>query len=187
MLVLLPVAFAACSSKQNSATTTSRADSVIVSLEGISDFKINMREKAVEKLLKRKLALPNISSPAGDMYLDTVFCKYKDIDYKLVFTKESQSDSSVIISLSEATSQSPLLKTHSGIGIGDDIHKIIDAYSDDYRIEIMPGYNYNDNPPTRIKSKSSIWLSNNKSDKTIIFHMDNNKVESISVSVAEDD
>ena len=175
---------AACSSKNNSSGGASDPNAITVSTKGIGDLKVGMKKETVEKLLKHKIMLPHLSADSPGFYIDTVTCKYKDIDYTLLFSKEWQeSDSSTFVKVSQVGSHSPLLKTPSGIGIGDDVCKIAGTYADD-RISIMPVYDYKGKEPVRIKGKSEVWLSlpDEASEKVIIFYMNNNKVESMAVT-----
>jgi len=181
---ILLLAAAACSSKTSHTNTTD--NSITVSLKGIGDLKIGMKRESVEKLLKHKLALPQLSPDSTNNYFDTTSCKYKDIDYTLGFTKEWQEDSSYIIKLSQVSSHSLLLKTPSGIGTGDDLCKIGAAY-EEHRISVTPTFDYTGNKPVRIKGKSEITLFDNDSNNAITFYMNNNKVEGMEVMFYEGD
>jgi hypothetical protein len=186
-LVILLFTLAACSSKKDPVSTGDNHNAVIVSMNGVGDLKIGMKRESVEKLLKHKLPLPLLLADSTDGYdVDTVSCKYKDIDYTLMFRKEPQEDSSFITKLYEISSRSPILKTPSGVGIGDDLCKITSAY-EDRRIEIMPSYDYTGGRSVRIKGKSEVTLYDLHNDNVIIFSMNGVKVESMKVAIYEGD
>ena len=183
-VIFLLLAAAACSSKTNH--TNAPDNAITVSMKGIGDLKIGMKKESVEKMLKHKLVLPRLSPDSVNNYIDTVACKYKDIDYTLTFTREWQEDSSYITKLSTVSSNSPLLKTPSGIAIGDDLCKIAGAY-EDHRINVSPTYDYTGYKPVRTKGKSTITLYDNDSENAITFYMNNNKVEGMDVAFYEGD
>ena len=183
LVISLISAFAACGSKNNVAGSDS--NSVIVSMNGIGDLKIGMKKESVEKLLKRKITLPHLTQDSNNIYVDTVSCNYKGIECMVVFTKELLGDTSAGIRVSEIKSSSPLLKTRSGISVGDDKIKIVNTY-DGYSMTITPDIDYGKTPPFRSKTKSTIWLSDNGgSDNVIVFYLESNKVEGISVHFFE--
>jgi len=192
-LIILLFAAAACSSPNDtpgvSVSPKAKTDSIAVSTKGIGDLKIGMKKETVEKLLKHKVATPNLSVDSPAIYRDTVTCTYKGEDYTLVFAKqwqEADTDSANIIKLSQVSSRSLLLKTPSGIGIGDDLCKIVSTYKDD-RLNISPVYDYTKEPWVRIKGKSEVWLtlSELELDKRMVFYMTDNKIEGMSVAFFE--
>jgi len=184
-VIVLLFTLAACSSKNTDTGSNTNPNAITVSMNGIGDLKIGMKKESVEKLLKRKITLPHLAADSN-AYNDTVSCNYKGVDCMVVFSKEMPEDTLNAIRVFEIRSSSPLLKTRSGISIGDDKIKIITAY-DGYRINIMPDVDYSKTPPVKNKAKSTIWLFEDESDKIIEFYLDNNKVESMSVSIFEGD
>jgi hypothetical protein len=172
---------AACSSKKDTAAKSASPDAVTVSMNGISDLKIGMTLQNVEKLLKRKLALPTISSDTSGFAADSVYCKYKEVDYMLILIKGIGENNATAVKVNEIRSSFPELRTPSGIVIGDDACKIISTY-EGYRIDIMPNYyNYIKQPPVKIKGESRIWISDDETGHSILFHTKDNKVVAMSV------
>lgn len=182
---MLLFALAACSSKNTDTGTNASTNSIAVSMNGIGDLKIGMKKESVGKLLKQKIVLPHLLSDSN-AYVDTLACKYKGVDCMVVFAREIQGDTSDGIRISELRSSSSLLKTRSGIGIGDDKIKIVGAY-EGYRMTISPDYDYVKTPPVKSKTKSTIMLYDDESDKYITFYLESNKVQGMGVSVNEGD
>lgn len=191
---------AACSSKKMSPSSDPNA--VIVSMDGIGDLKIGMNIQSVEKLLKHKLVFSHpspgknvenrdtsdlVARDSSDIrYPDTLSVKYKNTDYEIWFEREWSEDIDAgnrPVTISQIISHSPQLKTPSGIGIGDDLQKIVNAYADsDYEINIRPVFDFKTNDHTRIKGKSEVTIGNGIVGSNITFFLINNKVESMRVS-----
>ena len=144
-------------------------------------FKIGMKKAEVQKLLNQSLQLKNLLSK-DEWMMDTIQYKYKDLDVSLILNKQFIDDNKSEIILWGVMSSSALIKTPSGITIGDDKIKIITVY-DGYRLLISPDYE-NDNT-VKSKTKSSIYLYGDDSSKQIVFHLENNKIYSIAVSEIE--
>lgn len=161
---------------------TAQTNSYKVTMNGIADFKIGMKKVEVEKLLSQPVQLKNLLSK-DEWTMDTISYKYKDLDVSLIFNKQFTDDNKSEIILWGVVSSSTLIKTPSGITIGDDKIKIITTY-DGYRLLISPDYE-NDNT-VKSKTKSSIYLYGDDSGKQIIFHLENNKIYSIAVSEIEE-
>lgn len=161
---------------------TAQTNSYKVTMSGIADFKIGMKKLEVEKLLSQPVQLKNLLSK-DEWTMDTISYKYKDLDVSLIFNKQYVDDSKSEIVLWGVMSSSTLIKTPSGITIGDDKIRIITTY-DGYRLLISPDYE-NDNT-VKSKTKSSIYLYGDDSGKQIIFHLENNKIYSIAVSEIEE-
>lgn len=142
---------------------------------GIGPFKIGMSRAAIEKLLNIKLKLPN-SSNAKSYEMDTVMCTYKEMKLQLEFSREYYgNDTMQKQGLYSITSSYPLIKTKSGIGIGDDKLKIVKTY-DQYRLVIVPVLG-DDNKQNA--NKSTVTLYDNESIKVLIFYLDNNIITAI--------
>ena len=182
-VVILLFALIACNSKNDKSTTNkTSADSVTVSMKGIGDLKIGMEREKLEKLLGHKLKLPHLSADSNGTAADTVSFRYKDISYTATFMKDMMDDTTTDrpITMSEIKSNSPLLKTPSGISLGDDFGRIAGAY-DGYRLNITPDYDYKKETPVKIKGKSQAWLFDEVTPTVIIFYMDTGKVASMGV------
>ena len=159
------------------------AQTTLVTMNSIGDIKLGMKKAQVEKLVNQTFNLPHLSSKKGEAYQDTVHINYKGIEADVMFQKEYSENNKYDIAVWEIKSNSPDLKTKSGIGIGDDKLKIITAY-EGYVIWIMP--EYENNYSVKSKTKSSVWLHGDDGN-VIIFYMDKNKVASMSVTYFEGD
>ena len=191
---------AACSSKNTSTATAitpapAVTDTVAVSMEGMGDVKVDMTMEDLEKLLKRKFLPPGQPQPRpldtaafeardstrADAYFpDTINVRYKNVDYSIWLTREQQFDDSTYqTTVLQIISNSPLLKTTSGIRIGDDLQKIVSAYADSSQ-EITIGSRFDD-PPANGKRPREVTIGGIVGP-AITFFMANNKVESMRVS-----
>lgn len=198
--LLLLLFAAACSSKKTSSSADPNA--VVVSMNGMGDLKVGMNIQSVEKLLKRKLVFSRpsqdqssggqdtsnlVARDSSDLrYPDTISVKYKNADYEIWFEREWSEDidsKNRPITISQVISHSPLLKTPSGIGIGDDLQKIVAAYADsDYDIDIRPVFDFKTNAHARIRGKSEVTIGSGVVGSNITFFLADNKVESMKVS-----
>ena len=155
-------------------------ESYSITMNGIGNFKLGMKKADAEKLLSQEIKLHNLLKE--DWVYDTIACSYKDLQLSLVFDRQSLDDKKYDIVLREVMSNSTNIKTPSGITIGDDKLKIINTY-EAYTIWIIP--DYENNYTTRSKTLSSIWVHGDESGNVIIFHMNMNKVQSVSVTYNE--
>ncbi len=155
----------------------------LVSMNGISDLKINMTKAEVEQLTGAKIKLKNL--PATDEWTrDTIPVTYKGIPYSLMFEKQYVDDKTENIVLAQVYSSSNVLKTPSGVVIGDDVCKIIGIYKG-YSIMIYP--EYENNYTVKSKTLGSCVLQSDETSHVIIFHLNNNAVAGFSVTVWEGD
>lgn len=159
------------------------AQTPTVSMAGIGDIKLGMKKTEIEKLLNQKLQLPHLTAKDSDYYQDTVHINYKGMEADVMFQKEYNENDKYDIVVWEVRSNSPQLKTKSGVGIGDDKYKIISTY-EGYIIWIMP--QYENDYTVKSKTKSSVWLHGDNAS-IIIFYLDNNKVTGMSVTYFEGD
>ena len=200
---LLLLLFAAACSSKNASTVTATAttptpavtDTVTVSMEGMGDLKTDMTMEDLEKLLKRRFLPPGRPKPrpldtaafeardstkADAWFPDTINARYKNVDYAIWFTRELQdNDSTYQTTVLQVISNSPLLKTTSGIRIGDDLQKIVKAYADSSE-GITIGSPFDDIPADR-KRPREVTIGGIVGP-AITFFMINNKVESMRVS-----
>ncbi len=163
-------------------TLVAQTGNYTVNMKGIADFKIGMKKTEVEKLLGQPLKLKNLLIK-DEWTRDTILHKYKELDISLVFDKQFVEDNKTEIVLWQAFSSSPLIKTPSGITIGDDKIKIITTY-DGYTIHIAP--DYEDNFTVKSKTKSTVYLYGDEGGNQICFYLDKNKVYAIGVSYMEE-
>ena len=160
----------------------SQNTSFTVSMAGISDIRVGMKKAALEKLLNQTLSTPHLLKKDNDYYQDTVQVNYKGIDLEVMFQREYSEKNAFEIVVWEVRSTSPLLKTKSGISIGDDKLKIVSTYND-YTIHIFP--QYENNNTVKSKTRSVVWLFGEESNKVIVFYLTDNKVTGFSVLYSE--
>ena len=156
------------------------AQGPVVTLGGIGDLKVGMSKAQVEKLTGSPLKLVKLLKK-DDWDRDTLEVIYKDVPYQVIMDKDYINEKSTGFIVYEIKSNSPVLKTKSGIGIGDDKLKIIAAY-EGYMIYILPGYE--DDYTTKSKTKSTVWLHGDDG-KLIVLYLTNNKVTGFSVMFDE--
>lgn len=136
----------------------------IVSTAGIGPFKLGMSKAAVEKILGTKIQLPQITKDPNNYGVDTIKCKYKDFDLDVVFMKSYYgSEATERIGVSVIMSSSPLLKTKSGMAVGDDKMKIFKTY-DQYRLLYLPDWDKN-------PKKSEVHLYDNETANVLVFYL----------------
>jgi hypothetical protein len=156
-------------------------NSFTVSMAGIGDIKLGMKKADFEKLVNQKFKLVHLATENSDYYQDTVHINYKGLEADVIFQKEYSENDKYNIVVWEVRSNSNLIKTRSGISMGDDKMKIINTYTD-FTIWITP--EYEKDYTVKSKTKSTIWLHGD-SGGIIIFYLDNGKVTGMSVSYYE--
>lgn len=153
-----------------------------ISKDGIGELKIGMTQAELEKLLNQKLAMKH----ANDMeaWGDTVMIKYKEIEVSLYFDRQYNEDENIkIMQLSALETSSPLCKTATGLGIGDERTAVLSAFEDN-PINMGPEYEQvNDSTWAPSKTKYSINVKDDKWDRELIFHLVNKKVASLAASI----
>ncbi len=170
--------------KKNSQADNKPGDAkYLLSKEGIGDLKIGMLQKDIEKLLGQSLSMKH-RNDTGEVWMDTAIAKYGDIEVELYFQKtysEKPADEMELFALSTG---SPLCKTASGVGVGDDRSAILAAYEDN-PINMGPeSVMVNDSTWTLSKTNYYINVSDDTWDKQIIFQLINKKVATIQASLA---
>ncbi len=151
-----------------------------LSTGGIGPFKVGMTKSAVEKLLNTKLSLPKSLIPDG-YEMDSIKATYKEIELLIIFYKSYYgNDTAMRTGVYSVSSSSPLVKTKSGIGIGDDKIKIVKTY-EQYRLEITP--EWLDSKPN--PKRGTVTLFDNDNPKVIVFHLDNNIITQVEVTQYE--
>ena len=158
------------------------ASSQTVSMTGIGDIKVGMKQADLEKIAGIKVKLKHLAKKGSGAYRDTVNFTYKDVAYLVTVERSYSEENKNEITVAEVRSSSEKIKTKSGVGIGDDKYKIISTY-EGYTIHIMP--EWEDNYTKKSKTRSTIWLYGDESNNVIIFYLDNNKITSISVTYNE--
>ncbi len=155
----------------------------LLSKEGIGDLKIGMLQKDIEKLLDQSLSMKH-RNDTGEVWMDTATAKYGDIEVELYFQKMYSEEPAHKMELFALSTSSPLCKTASGVGVGDDRSAILAAYEDN-PISMGPeSVMVNDSTWALSKTNYYINVSDDKWDKQIIFQLINKKVATIQASLA---
>ena len=157
-----------------------QAQPATVSLAGIGDIKVGMKQSELEKLIGQPVKLVKLLKKEN-WERDTINFIHKDVPYQVVLDKDYINDPSQGFIVYEVKSNGPALKTKSGIAIGDDKLKIVSTYGD-YTIQIMP--EYENDYTVKSKTKSTLWLFGDDG-KVIIFYLTNNKVTGFTVMYNE--
>ena len=153
-----------------------------ISKDGIGELKIGMTQTEVENLVNDHFNLNAMKDSAG-YWNDTVMTKYKDMDVSLYFERQYIDDDNSVMQLSGVETTSPLCKTGSGIGVGDEKSSILPAYEDN-PIDMGPEWEtVNDSTWVMSKTKYSISVKDDKWDRELIFHLVNKKVTSLQAAI----
>jgi hypothetical protein len=185
--LLVAVTLFSCKQKDKQQTTKepdkkTENTGYIITKDGIGDIKIGMTQAELEKLLNQKLVLMH-AKDTGDFWNDTAMVKYKEIDVSLYFEKMYDDEDAHNLQLSGLGTSSPLCKTATGIGIGDEKQAILAAY-DDNPIDMGPDYDIiNDTTSVPSKTKYSINVKDEKWDKELVFRLVNKKVAALEASI----
>jgi len=153
-----------------------------ISKDGIGELKIGMTQAEAEKLLNQSFQFNAMKDSAG-YWQDTVKTKYKEIEVSLYFERQYVNDDSSFMQLAGVETSSPMCKTASGIGIGDEKTIIIAAF-DDNPVNMGPEFEHvNDSTWLPSKTKYSINVRDDNYDKELIFHLVNKKVSSLQAAI----
>ena len=154
----------------------------IISKDGIGELKVGMKQDELEKLLNQKFQFNAMKDSSG-YWQDTVKTKFKDIEVSLYFERQYAEDDNTFMQLAGVETNSPLCKTASGIGIGDEKSTIISGY-DDNPIDMGPEFEaVNDTTWLPSKTKYYINVRDDKYDKELIFHLVSKKVASLQAAI----
>ncbi|MBS1653201.1 MAG: hypothetical protein JSU05_00020 [Bacteroidetes bacterium] len=155
-----------------------------VTLNGIGAIKIDMSKAELERLLNQKITVPE-KKDSDDGTFDTVKVSYKNCHLDVVIYSKYLDDNSTQLAVYAVTGSSSLLKTKSGIIIGDDKIKVINTYPD-YYMEVYPAYDPDANGDYKpSKTKSVIAIHSSTGNTVLTFTLENNKVTSFTVSLFE--
>lgn len=184
-IATLIIAGCSQSDKKKNATTDKKPGDAkyLLSKEGIGDLKIGMLQKDIEKLLNQSLSMKH-RNDTGEVWMDTATAKYGDIEVELYFQKSYSENPVDKMELFALSTGSPLCKTASGVGVGDDRSAILAAYENN-PINMGPeSVMVNDSTWTLSKTNYYINVSDDTWDKQIIFQLINKKVATIQASLA---
>lgn len=174
-----------CGSKDNSTSSGKKPAEAAhtISKDGIGDIKIGMSQEELEKVLNQKLAMRH-ANDTGEVWSDTATVKYKDMDLSLYFQMiYHETARTEMMQLSGVETGSPLCKTATGLGVGDNRAAILAAYEDN-PIDMGPENEMvNDTTWVLSKTKYIIYVKDDKWDKELIFRLVNKKVASLEASL----
>jgi hypothetical protein len=175
--------FVSCSSKDKKQTKKKvENNEYTISKDGIGGLKIGLTQPEVEKLLNQKFDFNEMKDSAG-YWSDTVKTKYKDIEVSLYFERQYIDEDHGIMQISGMETSSPLCKTTSGVGIGDEKLDILAEYEEN-PIDMSPDWEVvNDTTWVMSKTKYSINVKDDKWDRALIFHLVNKKVVSLQAGI----
>lgn len=175
--------FVSCSSKDKKQTKKKvENNEYTISKDGIGGLKIGMTQPEAEKLLNQKFDFNAMKDSAG-YWNDTVKTKYKDIEVSLYFERQYIDENNGIMQISGMETTSPLCKTSSGLGVGDEKLTILSDYEEN-PIDMGPDWEaVNDTTWAMSKTKYSINVKDDKWDRALIFHLVNKKVVSVQAGI----
>lgn len=176
MKKILPVLFIFLST-----TTIAQNKDYLLSLEGIGSLKLEMPVTELEKVLKTKVVLKEINIDTIRL-TETINVKYKGINVVIDLIKYQ--DETIVVN--GISTDSPLCKTKSGIGIGSTKLQVISAY-EGYYIDATPEYTMAGDTFLKNKTKSSITIKEAEEGNAIVFMLLNNKVVSFAIYPIFDD
>lgn len=182
--LLVPVLLlTACkdNNKQNPSVQTGKAPTssdYLISKEGIGELKIGMTKTELEKILKDPLVMKH-ANDTGEVWVDTAIANYGKIEVTLYFQKQYAEKPTNEMELTGIGTSSPLCKTVTGLGVGDDRSAILAAYEDN-PISMGPeNVMVNDTTWTLSKTNYYIHVSDDKWDKQLSFLLVNKKITAI--------
>jgi len=150
----------------------------LISKDGIGELRIGMTKTDLEKILKTPLAMKH-ANDTGEVWVDTAAATYGKIEVMLYFQKQYLEKPTDEMELMGISTNSPLCKTTTGLGVGDDKSAILIAY-DNSPITMGPeNIMLNDTTWALSKTNYYIHVSDDKWDKTISLLLVNKKITSI--------
>lgn len=155
----------------------------LLSKDGIGELKIGMTKTDLEKLLKEPLIMKH-AKDTGEIWVDTATAKYGEIQVDLYFQKMYSEEPTTEMELFGLSTSSPLCKTASGLGVGDDRSAVLAAYEDN-PVNMGPeSVMVNDTTWALSKTNYYINISDDKWDKQIVFLLVNKKVASMQATLS---
>jgi hypothetical protein len=184
LLLLATVLFlASCKEKtqqKSSVPTDNKPASAeyLISKDGIGELKIGMTKTELEKILKAPLAMKH-ANDTGEVWMDTATATYGKIGVMLYFQKQYSEKPTNEMELFGISTSSPLCKTTTGLGVGDDKSAILVAYEDNPITMGPENIMVNDTTWAFSKTNYFIHVSDDKWDKQLSFLLVNKKITSI--------
>lgn len=187
LLLLVALAFAGCKQGDKEKSSGKKDKEPVsaehsISKDGIGELKIGMTKTDLEKMLKESLALKH-AKDTGEIWMDTATVKYAGMEVELYFQKMYSEEPTNEMELFALSTKSPLCKTSTGIGVGDDRNAVLAAYELN-PISMGPeSVMVNDTTWTLSKTNYFIHVSDDKWDKQISFYLVNKKIAAIEASL----
>ncbi len=146
----------------------------LISMDGIGNIKLGMKQQELEKLLKIKIPLTNPWDTISGSWQDSAIIIYKNMELRIDFQRNYYAIDTFNMMVIGIEGKSPFCKTENGIGIGSDKLSIVTAY-ENYEISLLPEY---DDEDYTVKSKirSLINILNDTRKRMITFYFTNKKV-----------
>lgn len=187
LLLATVLLLAACkeNTKQKSSVQTDNkpvSSEYLISKEGIGELKIGMTKTDLEKILKAPLIMKH-AKDTGEVWVDTATATYGKIGVSLYFQKQYSEKPTDEMELSGISTSSPLCKTPTGLGVGDDKSAILVAYEDNPITMGPENIMLNDTTWTFSKTNYFIHVSDDKWDKQLSFLLVNKKITTIEAGI----
>ena len=158
------------------------APEYVISKDGIGDLKIGMTKTGLEKLLKQSLTMKH-ANDTGEVWMDTATATYREIEVSLYFQEMYAEEKTNEMELTGLSTSSPLCKTATGLGVGDERSAILAAYEDNPITMGPESIMVNDTTWALSKTNYYINVNDDKWDKQLIFLLVNKKVTRLEASL----
>jgi hypothetical protein len=151
----------------------------ILSEQGLGQLKIEMSQTEVEQLLKQKFKLLNLMDKDGP-WLDTAKATYKNVPVTLYFVRHFEGEDKFEVVLYGIRISTTHFKTSSGITIGTDKSRIVDAYQSCI-VTLWPDF-IDDTYTKRSRTNHTASVYCDEDANALYFYMTNKKVKAIEVT-----
>lgn len=145
----------------------------------MNGFRIEQTKAEAEKVFGGELNLkPDINE----------FIYYADVvkdgaSIKLGFVKYDIEEKGSVFQIYSIYTKSNKIKTISGVGIGDTLNDLLEAYKENYNISIY--FMYDEKTEKFNKQERVFILTGSEESTQIYFHMKNNKIYAIEIGMDE--
>lgn len=175
--------FAACTNKdkQKSTSQTDKkpaSSEYTITKDGIGEIRIGMLQADIEKLLKQSLVMKH-AKDTGEVWSDTATVTYNKMEITLYFQKSYVEEHADEMELFGLHTSSPLCKTPTGLGVGDDRDAVLAAYADNPITMGPENIMLNDSTWGFSKTNYYIHVSDEKWDRQLTFVLVNKKITAI--------
>lgn len=175
--------FAACKNKDNQKSTSQTdknpaSSAYTITKDGIGDIKIGMLQSDIENLLKQSLVMKH-AKDTGEVWSDTATVTYNKMEITLYFQKSYVEEHADKMELFGLQTRSPLCRTPTGLGVGDDRDAVLAAYEDNPITMGPENIMLNDTTWGFSKTNYYINVSDEKWDRQLTFTLVNKKITAI--------